>query len=181
MAGRLQTRIRPIVLAAVATVLAAPAVAQPPDDAGRAFSVEEIDDGWVVAPDFRLTEVDDKLAAAVGVYGGYQLDRRLLTGAGAYWLKGDRTDLSYFGPLIEWSTKTGGRFDVSIGALVGVGSATRYVLFGDVFDNRRDLDASALPPHGGRRFGRGAGPRFGRGFEGATTTSSRWSSRASAF
>ena len=178
MARRLQARIRPI-------VLAVPAVAQPPDDAGRAFTIEEIDDGWVVAPDFRLTDVDDELAAAVGVYGGYQLDRRLLIGAGAYWLEGDRTDLSYFGPLIEWSTKTGGRFDVSMGALVGVGSATRYVLFGDVFDtafdNRRDLDASSLPPRGGRRFGRGPGPRFGRGFGGATTTSSRWPSRASAF
>jgi hypothetical protein len=170
MAGRLQSRIRPLVLAAAATVFAAPAVAQPPDDAGRAFSVEEIDDGWVVTPDFRLTEVDDELAAAVGVYGGYQLDRRLLIGAGAYWLEGDRTDLSYFGPLIEWSTKTGGPFDVSVGALVGVGSATRYVSFGDPFDtrfgNRGDLDALSFLPRGGRPFGRGAGHRFGRGFGG---------------
>jgi len=161
MARRLQARIRPL-------VLAAPAVAQPPDDAGRAFTIEEIDDGWVVAPDFRFTEVDDELAAAIGVYGGYQLDRRLLIGAGAYWLKGGRTDLSYFGPLIEWSTKTGGRFDVSIGALVGVGSATRYALFGDPFDtevdNMRDNDAISFSSHGGHRFGRGAGPRFGRGF-----------------
>jgi len=36
--ARLLPRIRPLVLAAAATVLAAPAVAQPPDDAGRAFS-----------------------------------------------------------------------------------------------------------------------------------------------
>lgn len=174
--GRLKRRIRPFVLATAATVLGVPAIAQPPDDTGRAFAVEEIDDGWVVTPDFRITEVDDDLTAGFGVYGGYQLDRRLLIGAGAYWLAGDHTDLSYFGPVIEWSTKTGGRFDVSIGALVGIGSATKYVPFGDRFDTTfgdfgdfrdlRGIEASSFPPRGGRRFGRGRDHRFGRGFGG---------------
>ena len=60
-----------------------------------------------------------------GAYGGYPLDRRLLIGAGAYWLDSELTELSYFGPLVEWSTKTaGGRCDLSVRALVGLGLST---------------------------------------------------------
>lgn len=170
MAGQLQTCLRPLVLATAVTLLGAPVKAQPADNAGQAFMVEEIDDGWVVTPDFLITEIDDDLTAGFGVSGGYQLDGRLLIGAGAYWLKGDHTDLNYFGPLIEWSTKTGGRFDLSIGALVGIGSATRYPSFDTRFDgienidDTRHSDTLSFLPRGGRRFGRGGGPRFGRGF-----------------
>jgi hypothetical protein len=155
-----------VVVAGVIAAVALPAAAQPPDEAGRSVTVEEIENGWTVTPDFRLTEIDNELTVAAGVYGGYLLDRRLLLGAGAYWLEGDRTDLSYFGPLIEWSTKTGGRFDVSVRALVGLGSATRYESFEEGFGpGFEDFDAAALsfPPRF-RRGGRGFGHRFGPGF-----------------
>lgn len=104
-----------------------------------------------------------------GAYGGYLLDRRLLIGAGAYWLDSGLTELSYFGPLVEWSTKTGGRFDPSVRALVGLGSATRYGTVGTFVDHdtlgethdRFGADVSALSfPE---RFGRGFARGFGRG------------------
>jgi len=41
MARRLQRPIRPLVLATVATVLGTPAMAQPGDNTGQAFTVEE--------------------------------------------------------------------------------------------------------------------------------------------
>ncbi len=150
---------RVAVVAAVTAGVAVPVAAQP-DDTGGSFTVEEIDNGWLVAPDFRLTEIDSELTAAAGVYGGYLLDRRLLIGAGAYWLDGHRTDLSYFGPLVEWSTKTGGRFDVALRTLAGFGSATRYASFGGIpgpaFEDRSQF---SLPPWFGRG-GRGSGHRF---------------------
>ncbi len=122
-----------------------------------------------MAPDFRFTEVDGDATAMAGAYGGYLLDRRLLIGAGAYWLESDLTELSYFGPLVAWSTKTGGRFDLSVRALVGLGSATRYGNVGAFVDHdelgethdRFDADLSALSFPG--RFGRGPGRGFGRG------------------
>ena len=105
-----------------------------------------------------------------GAYGGYPLDRRLLIGAGAYWLDSELTELSYFGPLVEWSTKTaGGRCDLSVRALVGLGSATRYgtvgtFLYHDTLGETHDrfgADVSALSFPG--RFGRGFARGFGRG------------------
>ena len=160
MAAFQATRIRILAVAVLAAGVVAPAAAQPPD-APRSFTVEEIDNGWIVGPDFRITEVDDEVSTVAGVYGGYLIDRRLLVGAGAYWLEGDRTDLRYFGPLIEWSTKTGGRFDLALRALVGVGSATRDADFGDIFDT----EIVGVPARFGRRFGRGFGRGFGRYYD----------------
>ena len=62
-----------------------------------------------------------------GVYGGWLMDHRFLIGAGAYWLVDgpNDTDLRYVGPVVGWSTNVGGRFDVSLRGLVGLGSATR--------------------------------------------------------
>jgi hypothetical protein len=166
-------RNRTLGLAVLTTVVAVPAAAQTPGDSARGLSLEEIDNGWVVAPDFRFTEIDDEATTVAGAYGGYLLDRRLLIGAGAYWLDSDLTELSYFGPLVEWSTKTGGRFDLSVRALVGLGSATRYGDFGAFVDHDAlgdthaqhgaDVSALSFPGRSGRGFGRGFrwGDRFG--------------------
>ena len=119
-----------------------------------------------------------------GAYGGYPLDRRLLIGAGAYWLDSELTELSYFGPLVEWSTKTGGRFDLSVRALVGLGSATRYGDFGAFVDHDAlgdthaqhgaDVSALSFPGRSGRGFGRGfIDGATGSAASGATTSS--WS------
>ena len=46
--------------------------------------------------------------------------------------------MRYFGPVVEWSTKSGGRFDLSLRGLIGLGVATRPLDSGVPFeDNRR--------------------------------------------
>ena len=111
------------------TVMAAAgaAVAQPQGQPTSRLVLEEIDNGWVVSPDFRLTEVDGESTHVAGIYAGWVMDHRLLIGAGGYWLVDgpNDTDLKYFGPVVGWSTNVGGRFDVSLRGLVGLGSATR--------------------------------------------------------
>jgi len=68
-------RNRTLGLAVLTTVVAVPAAAQTPGDSARGLSLEEIDNGWVVAPDFRFTEIDDEATTVAGAYGGYLLDR----------------------------------------------------------------------------------------------------------
>ena len=103
------------------------AAAQGEDQPTSRLMLEEIDNGWIISPDFRKTEVAGETSHVAGVYGGWLMDHRFLIGAGAYWLVDgpDDTELSYFGPVVGWSTNLGGRVDVSLRALVGLGSATR--------------------------------------------------------
>ncbi len=122
------SHVRRIVLVSLFVVAAAAqAAAQPQTQAPRGLTFEEIDNGWVVSPDFRVTEVDGEVSHVAGIYGGWLMDHRLLIGIGAYWLVDgpNDTDLKYFGPVVGWSTNFGGRFDVSLRGLVGLGTATR--------------------------------------------------------
>ena len=61
--------------------------------------LEEIDNGWLISPDFRVTELEGETTQVAGVYGGWLMDHRFLIGAGAYWLVDgpNDTDLKYFG------------------------------------------------------------------------------------
>ena len=106
---------------------AAAAAAQPENQPTSRLTLEEIDNGWVVGPDFRVTEVNGEASPLAGIYGGWLMDHRLLIGAGAYWLVDgpNETELKYFGPVVGWSTNVGNRFDVSLRGLVGFGTATR--------------------------------------------------------
>ncbi len=119
--------MRAVLIGLAVVAVAGPAAAQPQTQAPRGLTFEEIDNGWTISPDVRVTEVDGELSSVAGVYGGWLMDDRLLIGAGAYWLVDgpDDTDLRYFGPVVEWSTKSGGRFDLSLRGLIGLGVATR--------------------------------------------------------
>lgn len=70
------------------TVMAAAgaAAAQPEGQPTSRLTLEEIDNGWVVGPDFRVTEVNGEASPLAGIYGGWLMDHQLLIGAGAYWL-----------------------------------------------------------------------------------------------
>ena len=52
--------------------------------ASNPMRIEPIDNGFVIAPDARLTEVNEKFATLAGVYGGWLTDRTLLVGAGGW-------------------------------------------------------------------------------------------------
>ena len=119
---------RAIGLILLGTAAAAPASAQEPapQPAGSSFVVEEMRSGFVVAPDYKFTEVDGTHAGLLGVRGGFVTDRRLLIGGAGYWLPRttDGLEMLYGGGLVEWFANPDGLVDFSVSGLVGAGTAT---------------------------------------------------------
>ena len=145
-------------------VAGAAASAQEPEAPTR-LVVEEIRSGFVVAPDLKLTSVDGGAGVLTGLYGGFITDRRLLIGAGAYWLTGDpgSVDMAYGGGLVEWFANPGGRVDFSVRTLLGAGRATLVPEVGTpVFYGGFHGPSGRLFP-GGRSHGRGRGHHPWRG------------------
>src|SRR5258705_2487012 len=48
--------------------------------------LERIHDGWVLAPDFKVTDFDNRTGELAGAYGGRLFDGTLLIGGAGYWL-----------------------------------------------------------------------------------------------
>src|SRR5205809_6251266 len=48
--------------------------------------IERVHSGVLLAPDFKVTEVDGRTSELVGGYGGWLTDRTLFIGGGGYWL-----------------------------------------------------------------------------------------------
>ena len=89
--------------------------------------VERVDNTFVVAPDYKVTDVDGTLGQLAGAYAGRLFDETLMIGGAGYWLvNGSRGDeLAYGGLLVGWSAPervVGIRFGAR--GLVGVGSGT---------------------------------------------------------
>lgn len=135
---RIHTLLRAVAIAPVLLALVASAHAQnaPPP---QPLTVERIPTGFVVAPDFKWTEVNGEIGQLAGAYAGRVTDDTLLVGGAAYWLVNGSDDvtLAYGGLLIGWTSPHIGRIRFGGRGLVGVGSATLA----------RDIEG---------RFGRGA-------------------------
>jgi hypothetical protein len=88
--------------------------------------VERIKSGFLVAPDFKVTEVDHKTSALAGAYAGWLTDNTLLIGGGGYWLangsEGD--EMAYGGLVVGWLARADRRVGFGAKALVGGGQAT---------------------------------------------------------
>ena len=99
----------------------APPPAPPPPGGIRGRSVSE--DGFVMAPDFRVSEIGDETAKFVGAYGGWVFAGRLLVGGGGYW-QADSTSglhLAYGGPVVEWRMFPDRKVGFTLHGLVGAG------------------------------------------------------------
>ena len=118
----------------IAALLPSAAVAQTAA-AASPLQIEPIDSGFVLAPDARFSEVNDKFATLAGVYGGWLTDRTLLVGAGGYWLanRDDNFKMQYFGGVGSWTIGARRKVGLRAGALVGGGSATLAKTYGDLF------------------------------------------------
>ena len=106
------------------------------------------ENGFVIAPDFRVTDINHHTAQMVGAYGGYVMARQLLVGAGAYW-QADSTDgahMFYTGPVVEWRMFPDRTVGLNLHGLVGGG--WRY--FDDDFYYWRIRGDRFLPPPGTR-------------------------------
>jgi len=104
------------------------------------------EDGFVVAPDYRITDINHHTAQMVGAYGGYVFAKQLLVGAGGYW-QADSTDgahMVYAGPVVEWRMFPDRTVGLNLHGLVGGG--WRY--FDDDFYYRMIRSDRFLPPPG---------------------------------
>lgn len=97
--------------------------------------VERVEQGFVYAPDVRITEVDDRTAALAGGYVGWMTDRAWLVGAGGYWLanRDDDLEMAYGGMLVQWLGRSDERIGFGVRGLVGGGRATLGSTVGEYF------------------------------------------------
>jgi hypothetical protein len=103
----------------------APSFAQSTESQG----LERIQNGFVIAPDFKFSEMDGESANLLGGYAGWLTDRKLFIGGGAYWLTNGPagSDLAYGGALVEWFARRNDRFNLSFRGLVGLGAGTAAI------------------------------------------------------
>ena len=100
--------------------------------------IEEIQSGWLFAPDARATDLDGKAGALAGGYLGHITDRSWVIGAGGYFLTNREDDfkLAYGGPVFEWMIRADRRIGFGVRTLVGAGTATLPRSIGDLIDPR---------------------------------------------
>jgi hypothetical protein len=151
--------IAALIALCIASLLPSAAAAQTPSPASP-LKIEPIDSGFVVAPDARFTEVNDKFATLAGVYGGWLTDRTLLVGAGGYWLanRDDNFKMQYFGGVGSWTIGARRKVGLRAGALVGGGSATLAKTYGDLFGEIPAGAPGLSRDHGLSSRGRGGSP-----------------------
>jgi len=136
-----------VLLAAVSCLVTTSAVAQttsaaPADaPATQGLQVQRLQSGFVIAPDAKFTEVNDRQATLVGGYLGWLTDRTLFLGAGGYVLanRDDNFRMQYGGGLARWTFFGDRAIAVSTGLFAGIGDATLARPYGDIFGTPRTL------------------------------------------
>jgi hypothetical protein len=90
------------------------------------MTLERIHSGFVVAPDFKITEVDNRTSGLAGAYAGWLTDETILVGGGGYWLANQASDrkMAYGGLVVQWLVIKDRRIGFSAKGLVGGGRAT---------------------------------------------------------
>jgi hypothetical protein len=114
--------------------------------------LERVHDGLIVAPEYKITELDGDTGQLAGGRAGRLVDGVLFIGGAAYWLANDSRDfkLAYGGVLIGWSTPADRRVSFGGRALLGGGSATLGTTLPDAVALRfRDGRAGTLARFGG--------------------------------
>ena len=103
---------------------AAQDAAQQPNAGPMIF--EPVHNGWLVAPDAKVTRIDGRTSELVGAYGGRILDNTFIIGGGGYWMANQSRDrdLAYGGLVVQWLARTSAPLGFSIKGLVGGGGTT---------------------------------------------------------
>lgn len=112
----------------------------------RQVSQTSSEDGFVFAPDFRITELNHRTTGFAGFYGGYVFARQLMLGGGAYFQLDDRhsEQMSYGGAVAEWRLFEDRPVGLTLHGLAGYGQATTDVFYAFNGHNTR------MDPFGGR-------------------------------
>ena len=97
-----------------------PFTPQPPNPIVQTTSTQ---DGFVFAPDVKITEINHETSTLVGAYGGWVFGGQFLIGAGGYWQANDTfgTHLTYGGPVLEWRFLPTNTIGVNLHGLIGGG------------------------------------------------------------
>jgi hypothetical protein len=103
-----------------------PSAAQDPMGTTPRLHIETISTRFVVAPDIRFTEVNDRSATLAGVYAGWLTDRTLFVGGGGYWLanRDDDFKVAYGGPIVGFIARGDQKLAFGARTLLGFGNAT---------------------------------------------------------
>ena len=88
--------------------------------------LERLHNPFVVAPDYKITDIDGDTGQLAGAYAGKLLGDILFVGGGFYWLvDGDHgEEMRYGGLVLGWSMPAGRAVRFGTRGLVGFGTAT---------------------------------------------------------
>jgi hypothetical protein len=124
-----------------------PPSAPPAPATGGIVRVAPSEDGFVFAPDFKVTDIGDEAGAMIGAYGGYVFGGQLLVGAGGYWQANSTNGLrlAYGGPVVEWRIRRTQTIGFNVHALIGAGE-----LYADhyYYPAYRNVRIDVVGPHG---------------------------------
>jgi hypothetical protein len=122
-----------------------------PAPANGPLVLERVHDGWVLAPDYKVTAIDDRTGELAGVYGGRLIDNTLLIGGAGYWLTNGARDfgMSYGGVIVGWQSREFGRIRFGGRGLAGGGVAT----LGFDINGQRNVQVNVGGRGGDIRFG----------------------------
>ena len=100
-----------------------PPLTEPPARVSPIVQTATAEDGFVFAPDVRITEINRETSTLVGAYGGWVFAGQFLVGAGGYWQANDTfgTRIAYGGPVLEWRLFPTSPVGVNLHGLVGGG------------------------------------------------------------
>lgn len=105
----------------------APEPAPPPNpkvpSPASIVQVPSAEDGFAIAPDFRITQLNHQTTQFVGAYGGVVFAGQALFGLGGYFQADSPSDMWYFGPVAEWRLLPGRAVGITAHGLAGYGAA----------------------------------------------------------
>ena len=76
----------PLVCALIVLAPIAAAAQSPAQPGAGPMQIEQMENGFVVAPDLKATRVSGATRGLAGAYAGFLMDNTLLLGGAAYWL-----------------------------------------------------------------------------------------------
>ena len=87
-----------------------------------------IDNGWLVSPDVKLSSLGGEFQAFAGFHGGWVIDHKFMIGFAAYGNTGEGAgfDMAYGGLLLEYLANPNKLLNYSVRALLGGGAADAF-------------------------------------------------------
>lgn len=155
MTARRLAFVHAALMVVVAAASASAQTSAPPSGAGP-LQISTVQSGPVIAPEVRITQINDKRTTLAGGYLAWQTERRLLIGAAGFMNtnRADSFETQYGGAFARWTFLADSPISVSTGLLAGFGSATLARPYGEIFGEPRPAATPTLGAGTRVRFGR---------------------------